>query len=93
MRLWMAAFSLVLLIATTADLSITSAATGPLPASGYSSFTAGLAPAPDFEVTLYEGREVRDRSTFRLTDLQGQPLVLNFWAPFCPPCRAEMPEF
>ena len=23
----------------------------------------------------------------------GQPVVLNFWAALCPPCRAEMPEF
>ena len=28
-----------------------------------------------------------------LSDLRGRPVVLNFWAGLCPPCRAEMPEF
>ena len=28
----------------------------------------------------------------RLSDLRGRPIVLNFWAGLCPPCRAEMPN-
>ncbi len=43
---------------------------------------------PDFEVTLFDG------STFRLSDEAGhRAVVLNFWFPSCPPCRAEMPGF
>ena len=43
---------------------------------------------PDFEVTLFDG------SPFRLSDEAGQrAVVLNFWFPSCPPCRAEMPGF
>ncbi len=32
-----------------------------------------------------------DGSRVSLSDLQGQPLVINFWASYCPPCKAEMP--
>ena len=43
---------------------------------------------PDFEVTLFDG------SPFRLSDEAGhRAVVLNFWFPSCPPCRAEMPGF
>lgn len=30
--------------------------------------------------------------TVRLTDFKGQVILLNFWATWCPPCRAEIPE-
>lgn len=42
-------------------------------------------PAPDFQVTLVDGHKVW------LHDLRGQVVVLNFWATWCVPCRAELP--
>lgn len=42
--------------------------------------------APDFELETIEGEQVK------LSDLRGEPVFLNFWATWCPPCRAEMPD-
>ena len=50
--------------------------------------------APSFTLPLYNGAEfVGGADTITISDLKGKALVLNFWAPLCPPCRAEMPEF
>ncbi len=43
-------------------------------------------PAPDINVDLLDG------STFRLSDLDGQVAVINFWSPDCQPCRDELPD-
>lgn len=42
--------------------------------------------APDFTV------EVIDGGTFTLSEARGQPVVLNFWASWCIPCREEIPD-
>lgn len=47
----------------------------------------------DFTITLYQGQEELGAQEVLLSDLQGKPLVINYWAGLCPPCRAEMPEF
>ena len=49
--------------------------------------------APDFLVTMYQGQDVVGGQVVKFSDLLGQkPIVLNFWAGLCPPCRAEMPD-
>lgn len=40
-------------------------------------------PAPAFSLTLFDG------SVLRLAELRGEVVFLNFWASWCPPCRAE----
>jgi|TARA_B110000263_G_C15281358_1_gene498500 thiol-disulfide isomerase/thioredoxin len=49
--------------------------------------------APDFEVSLFQGVEEVGFREGNLSALYGQPMILNFWAGQCPPCRAEMPQF
>ncbi len=50
---------------------------GPAPRTGFL--------APDFTLETLDGK------TMTLSNLRGQVVVINLWATWCPPCRAEMP--
>jgi peroxiredoxin len=41
--------------------------------------------APDFHLTTLNGE------SYTLSELRGAPVLINFWASWCPPCRSEMP--
>lgn len=70
------------------------AACGGAVATQESAPAKGTRPAADFELTVYQGADALGGEKVRLSDLlaRGEPIVLNFWAGLCPPCRIEMPD-
>ena len=45
-----------------------------------------LQPAPDIKLTDLNGNK------FKLSDYKGKVIIVNFWAVWCPPCKAEIPH-
>jgi peroxiredoxin len=69
----------------TTDQTEETAETEDIPGAKLSALREG-AEAPDFELTALDGK------TVKLSDYRGKKVILNFWATWCPPCKAEMPH-
>jgi len=70
---------------TTNQTEKTTETTEDIPGAKLSSLREG-AEAPDFELNTLDGK------TIKLSDYRGKKVILNFWATWCPPCKAEMPH-
>lgn len=77
-NLVVAALSILWIIFSTTSAQQSDITFNQIPQKGFS--------APDFLLQDLSGQEIK------LKDYRGQAIILNFWATWCPPCKAEMPD-
>lgn len=68
-------------------LSLAAVATVVFLATPWSQAYASTTAAPEWQLKDPDGQPVA------LSDFKGKVVILDFWATWCPPCRAEIPEF
>ena len=87
--------ALLALAAMAALLALAACGGGDDPVAPESSSGSVALEVPDIEISAYQGQDALGGEDTTLSAVvgQGKPVVLNFWAALCPPCRAELPEF